>query len=147
MSSINEAQILGNLCADPEVKSFSNGGKVANLRVATNERWKDKNGEQQERVEYHSVAIFNEGLVGVVERYLKKGSKVYLRGQLQTRKWQNSAGEDRYSTEIVLRGFDAKLTMLDGKPAGDGSRGAADQGTVIYQSPDLKDELADEIPF
>lgn len=129
--SVNKVIILGNLGRDPEVRSFQNGGKVCNLRVATSETWKDKNtGERKERSEWHSVAIFSEGLVGVAEQYLRKGSKVYLEGQLQTRKWQDQSGADRYSTEIVLQGFDAKLVMLDG-PSGDGQRdtgGGYDQG-------------------
>jgi single-strand DNA-binding protein len=113
--------LIGNLGADPEIRSFQNGGKVANLRIATSESWKDKNtGERQERTEWHSVAIFSEGLVGVVERYLKKGSKVYVEGQLQTRKWQDQSGNDRYSTEVVIRGMNGSLTMLDGAPGGGG---------------------------
>lgn len=111
---LNRAMIIGHLGADPEIRSFQSGGKVANLRIATTEKWKDKNtGEQQERTEWHSVAIMNDGLVGVVERFLRKGSKVYVEGQLQTRKWQDQSGNDRYSTEIVLRGFGGSLVMLD----------------------------------
>lgn len=117
--SVNKVIIVGNLGRDPESRSFSNGGKVVNLRVATSESWKDKNtGERKERSEWHTVAIFSEGLANVAERYLRKGSKVYLEGQLQTRKWQDQAGADRYSTEIVLQGFDAKLVMLDGPQGG-----------------------------
>jgi single-strand DNA-binding protein len=105
------------------VRSFQNGGKVCNLRIATSENWKDRNtGERREKTEWHSVAIFNEGLVGVAEKYLKKGSKVYIEGQLQTRKWQDQSGNDRYSTEVVLQGFGSTLTMLD-KREGDGSGG------------------------
>lgn len=119
--SLNKVMLIGNLGADPEIRSFQNGGKVANLRVATTETWKDRNtGERQERTEWHSVAIFSEGLVNVVERYLKKGSKVYIEGKLQTRKWQDQSGNDRYSTEVVLRGFDGTLTMLDGAGGGGG---------------------------
>jgi len=110
---LNRAMIIGHLGADPEIRSFQSGGKVANLRIATTEKWK-KDGEQQERTEWHSVAIMNDGLVGVVERFLRKGSKVYIEGQLQTRKWQDQSGNDRYSTEIVLRGFGGSLVMLDG---------------------------------
>ncbi|HVR90343.1 MAG TPA: single-stranded DNA-binding protein [Novosphingobium sp.] len=122
--SVNKVIIVGNLGADPEVKSFQNGGKVCNLRIATSESWKDKNtGEKQERTEWHSVAIFSEGLAGVAERFLRKGSKVYIEGQLRTRKWQDAQGQDRYSTEVVLQGPGATLTMLDGAPgAGGGQR-------------------------
>ncbi|MBV7265054.1 single-stranded DNA-binding protein [Erythrobacter ani] len=113
--SLNKVMLIGNLGADPEIRSFQNGGKVANLRIATSETWKDRNtGERQERTEWHTVAIFSEGLVNVVERFLKKGSKVFIEGKLQTRKWQDQNGQDRYSTEVVLRGFDGTLTMLDG---------------------------------
>ncbi len=119
--SVNKVILIGNLCADVEVRSFQNGGKVANLRVATNETWKDKNtGERKEKAEYHTVAIFQEGLVRIAEQYLKKGSKVYVEGKLSTRKWQDQSGADRYSTEVVLQGFDGTLTMLDS--AGGGSR-------------------------
>ena len=117
--SLNKVMLIGNLGADPEIRSFQNGGKVANLRIATSETWKDRNtGERQERTEWHTVAIFSEGLVGVVERYLKKGSKVYIEGQLQTRKWQDQQGNDRYSTEVVIRGLNGSLTMLDGASGG-----------------------------
>ena len=122
--SLNKVMLIGNLGADPEIRSFQNGGKVANLRVATTETWKDRNtGERQERTEWHSVAIFSEGLVNVVERYLKKGSKVFIEGKLQTRKWQDQSGNDRYSTEVVLRGFDGTLTMLDSAGGGGGGGG------------------------
>ncbi len=117
--SVNKVILVGNLGADPEVKSFQNGGKVCNIRIATSESWKDKNtGEKQERTEWHTVAIFGEGLAGVAERFLRKGSKVYIEGQLRTRKWQDAQGNDRYSTEIVLQGPGAVLTMLDGAPGG-----------------------------
>jgi len=125
--SVNKVILVGNLGADPEVRSFQNGGKVCNLRIATSESWKDRNsGERQERTEWHTVAIFSEGLVGVAERFLRKGSKVYIEGQLRTRKWQDQQGQDRYSTEVVLQGPGAVLTMLDGAPgggSGGGSRG------------------------
>jgi single-strand DNA-binding protein len=122
MASLNKVMLIGNLGADPEIRTFQNGGKVANLRIATSESWKDKaTGEKKEKTEWHSVAIFNDGLVGVVERFLKKGSKVYLEGQLQTRKWQDSSGADRYSTEVVLQGFGGTLVMLDGAKTGSGS--------------------------
>ena len=131
--SLNKVMLIGNLGADPEIRSFQNGGKVANLRIATSETWKDRNtGERQERTEWHTVAIFSEGLVGVVERFLRKGSKVYIEGQLQTRKWQDQSGNDRYSTEVVLRGLNGTLTMLDGAQGGGGggqrSGGYGDQG-------------------
>ena len=114
----------GNLGADPEVRSFQNGGRVCNLRIATSEQWKDKNtGDRQERTEWHSVAIFSEGLINVCENYLRKGSKVFVEGQLQTRKWQDQQGNDRYSTEVVLRGFNGTLTMLDGAGGGQGGGG------------------------
>ena len=117
--SLNKVMLIGNLGADPEIRSFQNGGKVANLRIATSETWKDRtSGERQERTEWHTVAIFSEGLIGVVERFLKKGSKVFIEGQLQTRKWQDQNGQDRYSTEIVLRGLNGTLTMLDGAQGG-----------------------------
>jgi len=120
--SLNKVMLIGNLGADPEVRSFQNGGRVANLRIATSEQWKDRNtGERQERTEWHTVAVFSEGLVNVCENYLKKGSKVFIEGQLQTRKWQDQNGQDRYSTEVVLRGFNGTLTMLDGRGEGGGS--------------------------
>ncbi len=120
--SLNKVMLIGNLCADPEIRSFQSGGKVGNLRIATNETWKDRDtGERKERAEYHTVAIFTEGLVGVVERFLRKGSKIYVEGQLQTRKWQDQQGNDRYSTEIILRGHGGVLTMLDGAPGGGNS--------------------------
>lgn len=127
--SLNKVMLIGNLGADPEVRSFQNGGKVCNLRVATSETWKDRNtGERQERTEWHTVAIFSEGLVKVAENYLKKGSKVYIEGQLQTRKWQDQNGQDRYSTEVVLRGYNGTLTMLDGRGDGGGMGGGGRQG-------------------
>jgi single-strand DNA-binding protein len=122
--SVNKVILVGNLGADPETRTFQNGGKVCNLRIATSESWKDKNtGDRQERTEWHTVAIFSEGLVGVAERFLRKGSKVYIEGQLRTRKWQDQNGQDRYSTEVVLQGLGSVLTMLDGAPgAGGGER-------------------------
>lgn len=117
--SVNKVILIGNLGRDPEVRSFQNGGKVCNLRIATSETWKDRNtGERRERTEWHSVAIFQEGLVRVCEQYLRKGSKVYIEGQLQTRKWQDQNGQDRYSTEVVLQGFGGSLVMLDGRSGG-----------------------------
>ena len=126
--SVNKVILIGNLGRDPEVRSFQNGGKVCNLRIATSETWKDRNtGERREKTEWHSVAIFQEGLVRIAEQYLKKGSKVYIEGQLQTRKWQDQSGADRYSTEVVLQGFGGTLTMLDG-PGGAGSGGGGGGG-------------------
>jgi len=123
--SLNKVMLIGNLGADPEIRSFQNGGRVCNLRIATSENWKDRDGNRQERTEWHNVAIFSDGLINVCENYLRKGSKVYVEGQLQTRKWQDQSGNDRYTTEIVLRGFNGTLTMLDGRGegAGGGSRG------------------------
>jgi single-strand DNA-binding protein len=129
--SVNKVILIGNLGRDPEVRSFQNGGKVCNLRIATSETWKDRNtGERREKTEWHSVAIFQEGLVRIAEQYLKKGSKVYIEGQLQTRKWQDQSGQDRYSTEVVLQGFGGTLTMLDGRDGGGsgGGVGGYDSG-------------------
>ena len=131
--SVNKVIIVGNLGRDPEVRTFQNGGKVCNLRIATSETWKDRNtGERRERTEWHSVAIFSEGLVRVAEQYLRKGSKVYLEGKLQTRKWQDQSGQDRYSTEVVLQGFDATLVMLDGRSGGGGDYGGGQGGGGNY---------------
>jgi single-strand DNA-binding protein len=114
--SVNKVILIGNLGADPEVRSFQNGGKVVNIRIATSESWRDKNtGERKDRTEWHTVAIFNENLAKVAEQYLKKGSKVYVEGQLETRKWQDQSGADRYSTEVVLRAYRGELTLLDGR--------------------------------
>ncbi len=122
--SVNKVILIGNLGADPEVKSFQNGGRIANLRVATSEQWKDKNtGERKERTEWHSVVLNSDGLVGVAERYLRKGSKVYIEGQLRTRKWQDQSGNDRYTTEVSVGGMGGVLTMLDGAPGGGGQGG------------------------
>ncbi len=125
--SVNKVIIVGNLGADPEVKSFQNGGRVCNLRIATSEDWKDKNtGEKKERTEWHQVVLSTDGLVGVAERYLRKGAKVYIEGQLQTRKWQDASGNDRYTTEIRVGGFDGKLVMLDGAKGGSGGGGSSE---------------------
>lgn len=119
--SVNKVILVGNLGRDPESRAFQNGGKVVELRIATSESWKDRNsGERREKTEWHTVKIFSEGLANVAERYLRKGSKVYLEGQLQTRKWQDQSGADRYSTEIVLQGFNAQMVLLDGPGGGQG---------------------------
>ena len=122
--SVNKVILIGNLGAAPEVRNFQNGGTVCNLRIATSDTWKDKNtGERREKTEWHQVAIFQEGLVRIAEQYLRKGAKVYIEGKLQTRKWQDQSGADRYSTEVVLQGFDGTLTMLDGRGEGGGQGG------------------------
>lgn len=138
-NDLNQCTFTGRLGADPETRSFQNGGKVCNLRLAVGEQWKDKNsGERKERTEWVTVTIHSEGLVGVASQYLRKGSRILVQGKQQTRKWQDQQGNDRYSTECVLQGFDAKLIMLDGPSGGnaggnqrrepDGSQGHADQG-------------------
>ena len=132
--SVNKCIIVGNLGADPEIKSFQNGGKLANLRIATSESWKDRQtGDRKERTEWHSIAIMGEGLVGVAERFLRKGSKVYIEGQLRTRKWQDQGGNDRYSTEVVLQGPGAVLTMLDApKQGGQGGVLGEEIGELLF---------------
>lgn len=125
--SVNKVILVGNLGRDPEVRSFPNGGKVCNLRIATSETWRDKqSGERKEKTEWHSVAIFSEPLVRIAEQYLKKGSKIYVEGQLETRKWQDQSGADRYTTEVVLRPYRGELTLLDGR--GDGAGGGGSGG-------------------
>ncbi len=127
--SVNKVIIVGNLGADPEVKSFQNGGRICNLRIATSEDWKDRTtGEKKEKTEWHQVVLSTDGLVGVAERYLKKGAKVYIEGQLQTRKWQDASGNDRYTTEIRVGGFDGKLVMLDGAKGGGGGAAGGSGG-------------------
>ena len=122
--SVNKVILIGNLGRDPEVRTFQNGGKVCNLRIATSENWKDRNtGERRERTEWHTVAIFNEALVRLAEQYLRKGSKVYLQGKLETRKWQDQSGQDRYSTEVVLRPYAGEMTFLDSRDGGGGGGG------------------------
>lgn len=131
--SVNRVILVGNLGRDPEVRSFSNGGKVCNLRIATSESWRDRNtGERKERTEWHSVAIHAEGLVGIAEKYLHKGSKVYVEGQLETRKWQDQSGQDRYTTEIVLRPYNGTLTLLDGRRDGEGGGSSGADGGGEY---------------
>lgn len=124
MAGVNKVILVGNLGADPESRSFSNGGEVVNLRIATSENWKDRDGNRQERTEWHSVAIFNENLGRVAKNYLRKGSKVYVEGQLQTRKWQDQSGNDRYTTEIVLQKFRGELVLLDSREGAGGGRSA-----------------------
>jgi len=161
--SVNKVILIGNLGQDPEVKSFQNGGRIANLRIATSENWKDKNtGERKERTEWHTVVLQSEGLVGVAERYLRKGSKVYIEGSLRTRKWQDQSGNDRYSTEVSVGGIGGVLTMLDGAPGGGGGQrggggndwgggssgggGGGNQGGGA-PSGGYSDDLDDDIPF
>ena len=127
--SVNKVILIGNLGADPEIRRTQDGRPIANLRIATSESWRDKNsGERKEKTEWHSVVIFNEGLCKVAEQYLKKGSTVYIEGQLQTRKWQDQTGNDRYSTEVVLQGFNGNLTMLGGRGDGAGASRGGDMG-------------------
>ena len=160
--SVNKVILIGNLGADPEVRQFQNGGQVCNLRVATSETWKDKNtGERRERTEWHQVAIFQEGLVRIAQQYLKKGSKVYIEGKLQTRKWQDQNGNDRYSTEVVLQGYDGTLTMLDSAGGGQGGGGGGRMGggggygggggggprQLDGPPQDFNQDFEDEIPF
>ena len=170
--SVNKVIIVGNLGADPEVRSFQNGGKVVNLRIATSETWRDKaSGERKERTEWHSVAIFNEALGKIAEQYLKKGSTVYIEGQLETRKWQDQSGADRYTTEVVLRQYRGELTLLGGRDGGgrDGGgrgddrggyddagygggasgsyRGAPSGGAASGAKSGGRSDLDDEIPF
>jgi single-strand DNA-binding protein len=153
MSGVNKVIILGRLGADPEVRNFQNGGRVVNLRLATSERWKDKSGEQKERTEWHTVAIFNEKLGEIAEKYLRKGSEVYIEGALETRKWQDQTGADRYSTEIVLRQFRGELTLIGGRGnGGDGQAEPREQParTTPASKPAPRGggaALDDEIPF
>ena len=131
--SVNKVILIGNLGADPEVRTFQNGGKVCNLRIATSENWKDRNtGERREKTEWHSVAIFSEPRDRVAEQYLRKGSKVYIEGQLETRKWQDQNGQDRYTTEVVLRPYTSTLTMLDGRGDNQGGGGGYGGGQGGY---------------
>jgi single-strand DNA-binding protein len=160
--SVNKVILIGNLGRDPEVRTFQNGGKVCNLRIATSETWKDRNtGERRERTEWHSVAIFNENLARLAEQYLRKGSKVYVEGKLETRKWQDQSGQDRYSTEVVLRPFAGELTFLDSRDGGSGDGGYGGGQSGGYDSGPQDDryaggggesrsssrDLDDEIPF
>jgi len=153
--SVNKVILIGNLGADPEVRHTQDGRPIVNLRVATSESWRDKNsGERRERTEWHRVVIFSEGLAKIAEQYLKKGSKVYLEGALQTRKWQDQSGQDRYSTEVVLQGFNSTMTMLDGREGGSGggggfSSGGKSSGGGGGGSDDFQrgGDIDDDIPF
>lgn len=153
MASLNKVTLIGNLGKDPEVRTFNNGGKVCNFSIATSESWKDKQtGEKKERTEWHNISVNGEGLVGVCERYLKKGSKVYIEGKLQTRKWKDRDGNDRYSTDVVLSGFGGKLIMLDSRQGGGGSGGSGGYssgggGSSSNEKPKDDFDLDDEIPF
>ena len=154
--SVNKVILIGNLGADPEVRRMQDGRPVVNLRMATSESWRDRNtGERRERTEWHRVVIFNEGLAKIAEQYLRKGSKIYIEGQLQTRKWEDQSGQERYTTEVVLQGFNSALTMLDsrgggggayeGRQADYGGQGGGDDQRSGGRS--MADEMDDEIPF
>ena len=149
--SVNKVILVGYLGQDPEVRSFQNGGKIANLRIATSETWKDRNsGERRERTEWHTIAIYSEPLVRVAEQFLKKGSKVYVEGQLETRKWQDQQGNDRYSTEVALRPFRSELHMLDGKAggsAGDDRGNGYGAGGSPSSQPSGRPDFDDSMPF
>ena len=154
--SVNKVIIVGNLGKDPEVRTFPNGGKVCNFPVATSESWRDRNsGEKQERTQWHNIAIFSEPLVNIAERFLKKGSKIFVEGQLETRKWQDNTGADRYSTEVVLRPYKGELTLLDNKSEmGNTQRESLSESTTSVMpqnnenSPSFAvDDFDDEIPF
>jgi single-strand DNA-binding protein len=160
--SLNRVMLIGNLGNDPDIRSMQNGGRVCNLSIATSESWKDKNtGERKDKTEWHRVSIFNEGLVNICENYLKKGSKVFIEGQLETRKWQDQSGNDRYSTEVVLKGYGGSLTMLDSRNDNNGGGGGYRQndnnGGGGYQTQgggqqqqaqvQVHDDFEDDIPF
>lgn len=146
--SVNKVILIGNLGQDPEVRNFSNGGRVCNFNVATSESWRDKaSGERRERTEWHRVAIFNDGLVRIAEQYLRKGSKVYIEGQLQTRKWQDQSGQDRYTTEVVLQGFNSNLTMLDGRGEGGSAGGGSSAPSFNAPEQPTPSDFDDDIPF
>jgi single-strand DNA-binding protein len=158
MAGVNKVILVGNLGADPEARSLNNGGEVVNIRVATSENWKDKDGNRQEKTEWHNVVIFNENLGRVAKSYLKKGSKVYLEGQIQTRKWQDQTGNDRYTTEIVINRFRGELVLLDSREGGGGGRsdfaGGEDFGGGGSSRPQSRPQpaafdtdLDDDVPF
>lgn len=170
--SVNKVILIGNVGADPEIRRTQDGRPIANLRIATSEQWRDKNsGERREKTEWHTVVVFNEGLCKVVEQYVKKGAKLYIEGALQTRKWQDQSGNDRYSTEVVLQGFGSQLTMLDGRGEGggrgqgggdydydsgsgyDGGRSSqaaarpSNQNRSSQNAPSFSRDMDDDIPF
>lgn len=163
--SVNKVILVGNVGQDPEVRQFQNGGQVASFSLATSENWKDKNtGERREKTEWHRISIFNEGLVRVVQQYVKKGSKLYIEGQLETRKWQDQNGQDKYTTEVVLRGYGGNLTMLDSRNSegggrsmgydqsggggyGGGQRGGGGPRQMEGPAQDFSQDFDDEIPF
>ena len=160
MAGVNKVILVGNLGADPEARSLNNGGEVVNMRVATSESWKDREGQRQERTEWHNVVIFNENLGRVAKSYLRKGSKVYLEGQIQTRKWQDQSGNDRYTTEIVLQRFRGELVLLDSREGGSGggfggddygsSSGSSGGGSKPQSRPQpaaFDTDLDDDVPF
>ena len=153
--SVNKVILIGNLGRDPEIRSTQDGREIANLAIATSESWKDRNtGERKEKTEWHRVVIFSDGLVNVVKNYLKKGAKVYIEGQLQTRKWTDKDGQEKYSTEVVLQGFNSVLTMLDGNKGGSENAGAGNYNQSYSQQPSSNqgqkapsELMDDEIPF
>jgi single-strand DNA-binding protein len=165
--SVNKVILIGNVGADPEIRRTQDGRPIANLRIATSEQWRDKNsGERREKTEWHTVVVFNEGLCKVVEQYVKKGAKLYIEGALQTRKWQDQNGNDRYSTEVVLQGFGSQLTMLDGRGEGGGRQGddydpgagydsgrssqparSSNQNRPAQNAPSFSRDMDDDIPF
>ena len=160
MAGVNKVILVGNLGADPEARSLNNGGEVVNMRIATSEQWKDRDGNRQERTEWHNVVIFNENLGRVAKSYLRKGSKVYLEGQLQTRKWTDQSGNDKYTTEIVLQKFRGELVLLDSREGGGGGRdiggggysddfsgGGSSQGQKRPQPAAFDTDLDDDVPF
>lgn len=159
--SLNRVMLIGNLGQEPDIRSMQNGGKVCNLSIATSESWKDRNsGERKEKTEWHRVVVFNEGLIGVIENYVKKGSKVFIEGQLETRKWQDKDGNDKYTTEVVIKNFNGSLTMLDGRNDNQGGGGYQQQQSQPQQSSGggmqqqnnatpapVHDDFEDDIPF
>ena len=164
--SVNKVILIGNVGKDPEIRTFGNGGKVANFSIATSESWKDRNsGERKEKTDWHNIAVFNDGLVGVIERYVKKGSKLYIEGKLQTRKWQDRDGNDKYTTEVVLQGYGGTLTMLDSRDSQGGGRsggggynqdsggygnmnqGGGSRSASAMEGPKENFDLDDDIPF
>lgn len=145
--SVNKVILIGNLGQDPESRSLQNGGEVVNLSIATSESWKDRDGNKQERTEWHRVVIFNEHAAKVAKQYLRKGSKVYLEGQLQTRKWQDQSGQDKYSTEVVLQKFKGELTLLDSAGGNRDTGNGGGQASRPNTSPDAPDMDGDDVPF